>query len=163
MPSFTTPPQSSLQGHGELTLPAAISAWAHPLHKSLLFSFVHALTLCMHLHVFSQRNSVSIGSIWHFPFNSFKQYLFVRFGVWLRYLGQINILSLHLCFREANQESVIRRSPPKQAHKSVWHSAVGWPLLPFRDINSLMSVGCASVGTDRQFNSIYAIKSITAF
>lgn len=81
MPSFTTPPQSSLQGHGELTLPAAMSAWAHPLHKSLLFSFLDVLTLYMHLHVFSQRNSIYTGSIWHFPFNSFKQYLFDRFGV----------------------------------------------------------------------------------
>lgn len=164
MPSFTTPPQSSLQGHGELTLPAAISAWAHPLHKSLLFSLLDVLTLYMHLHVFSQRNSVSAGSIWHFPFNSCKQYLSDRLWVWPRYLGRIHILSLHLCFRETNHESVIRRSPLKQAHISVWHSAADSVLfcsLGYKFLDRCWMYFCGNWQAVQLY--FYAIKSIIAF
>lgn len=163
MPSSTIPPQSSLQGHGELTLPAAISAWAHPLHKSLLFSFPDVLTLYMHLHVFSQRNSISTGFVWHSPFNSFKQYLFDWFGAWPMYLGRIHILSLCLCFRETNYEFVTRKNPPKQAHISVWHSAVGSSLFPleYKFIDGCWMCFCGNWQAVQLY--VYAIKNTTNF
>lgn len=68
MPSFTTPPQSFLQGYGELTLLVGIPAWAHPLHKSLLFSLLNVLNLYKCLHVFSQRSSLSMRSGLAFSF-----------------------------------------------------------------------------------------------
>lgn len=65
---------------GNLTLLAAIPAWAHLLHKSPSFSLLYVLTLSKCLRAFPWRSSLSVGSSLTLPSNSCEQPLLTGFS-----------------------------------------------------------------------------------